>query len=145
MNFCNEHIHHKTHHLNLDAVESLKLTEKMKGRKWFPFFTGCISFLHYFFLPFVWGGAGCCVVRYYCSISFNLICFCQLCVSFQGIKLMILNLFGYFWLLDSVTFNVCIWGITTSFMKFNLLKIVLILITCLHLDVLRWLIVAQVF
>ena len=51
----NEHIHRKTHHLNLDAVESLKLTEKLKGRKSFPFFAGCISSLPYFFLPFVWG------------------------------------------------------------------------------------------
>jgi hypothetical protein len=44
--------------LNLDAVESLKLTEKMKGRKRFPFFAGCISSLPYLFLPFVWGGVG---------------------------------------------------------------------------------------
>jgi hypothetical protein len=43
LNFYNEHIHHKTHHLNLDAVESLKLTEKMKGRKRFPLFAECIS------------------------------------------------------------------------------------------------------
>jgi len=56
MNLYNEHIHHKTHHLNLGAVESLKLTEKMKGRKGFPLFAGCISSLPYLSVPFVCGG-----------------------------------------------------------------------------------------
>jgi hypothetical protein len=53
MNFYDEHIHCKTDNLNLDAVESFKLTEKMKWWKRFPFFAGCISSLPYFFLTFV--------------------------------------------------------------------------------------------
>lgn len=78
MNFYNEHIHHKTHHLNFGAVESLKLTEKMKRRKGFPLFAGCISSPSLFLCAFCLGvgvGVGCCVVRD-CSISDNLICFC---------------------------------------------------------------------